>query len=202
MKLDCPHCGDAFTYDPVAGGQVVRCRHCGLPIQLPTPDQLPPAKLQELQAEQQAAVRKEQRRAERAQKKAESQRGREEQAARENARATEAAIIPPPVPTISTVPTIVACPDCGHEVSRQAAACPGCGRPMAAQTIEKTSKTFKAMQLIGYPLAVAGLLIVVASDSAWRTAGGVAAMWGGVIITIVGLVIGVLGGVLSWWYHG
>lgn len=30
---------------------------------------------------------------------------------------------------------LVNCPECGHSVSRQAAACPSCGHPLAAQRL-------------------------------------------------------------------
>lgn len=106
MKLECPHCGDAFTYDPVAGGCVFTCGYCGLSVQMPTVGQLPPEDLRELQSEQNASVRKEQRQAEREQKKAEAQQRQEERwqateaaeqerTAQETARETETPAVAP-----------------------------------------------------------------------------------------------------------
>lgn len=38
---------------------------------------------------------------------------------------------PPPIPVpVQEAGRIIPCPDCGHDVSRQARACPNCGRPI------------------------------------------------------------------------
>lgn len=36
---------------------------------------------------------------------------------------------------------LIACPDCGRQVSGAAPACPGCGRPMQAATLQVQSRT-------------------------------------------------------------
>jgi hypothetical protein len=89
MQLECPHCGDAYTYDPETLGHIFNCRYCGLPVQPPGVQQLPPDKLEELQNEYRAARRKAEKQTERERKKAEKQDKRERKKAEAEERRKE-----------------------------------------------------------------------------------------------------------------
>jgi hypothetical protein len=46
------------------------------------------------------------------------------------------------------------CPDCGREVSKEAAACPGCGR--------KLNQSFALWMIVGLTIGVAGMAAILA----------------------------------------
>jgi hypothetical protein len=106
---------------------------------------------------------------------------------------------------------LVACADCGTQVSTRATACPKCGAPVGAPapastealppdakevvTTQLTSKALKQQQLFAGLLCVVSVIGMIASDS-----GGGKAFW----------VFGLLGGLVwfivtrfrAWWHHG
>jgi hypothetical protein len=83
------------------------------------------------------------------------------------------------------------CPDCGRRVSARAVTCPGCGCPFEAQTIELTSKKWKATGL------VFGLLTLVGMG-AWSVQLYLVAL----PFLFFGIVGGVIAGFGEWWDHG
>ncbi len=83
------------------------------------------------------------------------------------------------------------CPDCSRSVSATAPACPGCGRPMRAQTIERTGKGIKALQLLCGCVILAGIGLMAARitiPALWTMGAGFAALM-------------IMAGV-EWWQHG
>ena len=85
---------------------------------------------------------------------------------------------------------LIRCADCDHDVSDSAPACPQCGRPIAAQVIERTAKTWKAVQLFG-GLAILFSLPLLLTD--YRNA---------FIVMVPGLFALLLGRTAAWWHHG
>ncbi len=99
---------------------------------------------------------------------------------------------------------LITCPECGKKVSDSATACPGCAYPLKnssssskrVQTIEKTSKKWKGLQLIGFIFAMIGLLMVFGSDPKSGATPGVA-----VLLLAVGIVLYLYARLGSWWHH-
>lgn len=111
---------------------------------------------------------------------------------------------------------LIACSECGREISDKAAACPHCGNPMRevppplaastprpvaittapghAVTTESTGKAYKALQAIGVVLIVLGVV-----SCSMRTAGGYGAQ---VWLWFIGLILYVIGRLGAWWKHG
>lgn len=97
--------------------------------------------------------------------------------------------------------TLIACDECGAEISDKAAACVKCGAPTpAAQavgsdrgvvTTQQTGKEFKVIQAIGVVLILAGAV----SCSA-REAGAAAGLW------VVGFAVFMFARIGAWWRHG
>jgi uncharacterized membrane protein YvbJ len=97
---------------------------------------------------------------------------------------------------------LVTCPDCGQQVSDQAAACPQCARPLGqqiaslgrgpVQTIEQTGKKWKLPMAIFGGVALLGLLIFFAGDGNPVGAG----------IGAIGLIGFLIVRVGAWWQHG
>ncbi|HEY4145166.1 hypothetical protein [Pinirhizobacter sp.] len=85
---------------------------------------------------------------------------------------------------------LIACRDCGENVSDAAPACPHCGRPVAATVIEQTSKDIKQLKIMG---AVVFLVGVVAF---------VLLLEPGLYVMAAGLAIYVLASFQRWWRHG
>ncbi len=85
---------------------------------------------------------------------------------------------------------LITCPDCGKAVSDTAVACPSCARPMRAQTIEQTGKSYKSAKVIGVLMVLVGLLCVAFSPAL----GALLAFTGGV------LYIGATAG--AYWANG
>jgi uncharacterized membrane protein len=93
---------------------------------------------------------------------------------------------------------LINCPECKKQISDMAKVCPSCGYSFEAQVIEATGKDTKAMQLIGFFLAVAGVVIFVAGSST-KSEGTIGL---GVIISIIGFALLTIGKVSAWWHHG
>lgn len=96
---------------------------------------------------------------------------------------------------------LIECPDCGKQVSDAAVSCPQCGRPIApaqaaapqaVQTVQATSKDWKALRAIGAAMCFFGLLAIPAFDE--KTPAAVAAL--------LGLVLYLFARFGAWWNHG
>ena len=101
------------------------------------------------------------------------------------------------------------CSACDREVSPKAEVCPGCGHPLAAerdmvagrrvQTIERTSKHYKGLILIGASSICVGVFSCVASCNEnptpwWGTVG----LW----FFMAGVMLYVGARIAAWWHHG
>ncbi|HTH08060.1 MAG TPA: zinc ribbon domain-containing protein [Acidovorax sp.] len=92
---------------------------------------------------------------------------------------------------------LIACGECGTEISSKAAACPKCGAPPQGKgivTTQQTSKVFKVMQLVGFILIVAGVVSCVAAPTG-ETLGST---W----TWLMGLALFFAGRVGAWWRNG
>lgn len=110
---------------------------------------------------------------------------------------------------------LIECPDCQSQISDLAPACPKCGRPMKVhhverpattpatpvaqaaphvQTIEATGKQWKAIQLIGGLIAMAGF-----GSCAFTSGEG---MFYSYFLGVGGLAIMVYASLGAWWQHG
>ena len=101
---------------------------------------------------------------------------------------------------------IVPCPECQRDISDRAAACPHCGNPIAAipsaarvsvqtddgdvVTTQATGKAPKVVQLVGFLLAVGG---VVSCSSSTGSSGG---------LFLLGCAVFLMGRLMAWWSHG
>ncbi len=85
------------------------------------------------------------------------------------------------------------CPECNSTISDLAKVCPSCGKPLmpATQTIEKTAKKWKAVQLIGIVGMLAGIGGCLAKEPDK-----------GVPIFTLCLVVYLTGRICAWWHHG
>lgn len=97
---------------------------------------------------------------------------------------------------------LISCPGCGQKVSAQAAACPSCGQPIAVRdgarvTTQQTGKGWKAAQLTGAAMMLAGLVGCMA------TMGGDAsgALWG-LPLFLLGALVWIGARLGAWWHHG
>lgn len=97
------------------------------------------------------------------------------------------------------------CPECHRQVSVAARACPHCGYPLQhstapipdrTQTIEQTSKHWKAAQLIGAAALILGVVWAL-----WSAASDGSAI-GGIVLMLTGIVTYTIGRMGAWWYHG
>ena len=90
---------------------------------------------------------------------------------------------------------LVTCPDCGKEISDQAASCNGCGRPMtagvsekfspgSAESVKKGVQRSKLRNDLGHAIALVGIVagVVVGMSTTTGT---------GFIVALVGIGIGV-----------
>lgn len=101
---------------------------------------------------------------------------------------------------------LVECPDCGQQVSDQAAACNQCGRPMSTEstgperqqrvTTQATGRQIKAHQLIGAVVTIVGIVMAIAGNSESGVAG-----FGGLLI-LVGLIWFIAARFMGWWRYG
>jgi hypothetical protein len=95
---------------------------------------------------------------------------------------------------------LISCPACDKQISQMASACPSCGHPAASahpverpavQTVEQTSKGYKAGQLIG-------VLMLCASPIACSAGEHHASAW----LMILGFVIYICARIGAWWNNG
>ncbi len=93
---------------------------------------------------------------------------------------------------------LTTCPDCGKQVSTNAASCINCGAPLqragdpkSVVTTQQTSKPFKAVQLVGVLLMLGGVVACSVGES-----GPSAGMW------LIGLFLYIAGRASAWWNHG
>ena len=94
---------------------------------------------------------------------------------------------------------LIACPDCGRQVSDQATACPSCARPLGGATlVEQTARKWKLIQAAGVVLMLAGLAWVFwprHTPTQADSTVGIAILGAGIGATVVGRVG-------AWWKHG
>lgn len=87
---------------------------------------------------------------------------------------------------------LIKCGECGGDVSDRAAACPHYGNPAKAQTIEKTSKRYKAAT------ASAWGIVLVAAPIIGFAFGPLGAM----SVAALGICLGTLSELGAWWDDG
>ena len=93
---------------------------------------------------------------------------------------------------------IIECPECSNKVSDRAEVCPSCGiRIHKVQTIEKTGKGWKLVQLMGGLIVVVGVVF-----GYWEWTEGVFPSEGFFIYPGIGVVIYLSSRIGYWWYHG
>ena len=85
---------------------------------------------------------------------------------------------------------LIACRDCGKNVSDAAPACPHCGRPIAATVIEQTGKGIKKLKVIGGVIFLVGLMVMVVAPGT------------GLYVLAGGLALYVVASFQGWWQHG
>jgi uncharacterized membrane protein YvbJ len=106
---------------------------------------------------------------------------------------------------------LIACPECGHQVSDQADSCPSCAFPLRGrsrggdpgtasddyqrvrpvQTIEQTGKPFKSMQLFGCLSIIVGIIVLTFGGGKFAA-----------VLFFVALVLLIAGSMGGWWHHG
>lgn len=95
---------------------------------------------------------------------------------------------------------LIVCPDCGKQVSDQAASCPSCGHPLrgGATLIEQTAKNWKKVQAVGIVLmllAPVSMLVIAYTSSA-------DVFLAVVPLLVLGVVVHLVGRFGAWWHHG
>lgn len=102
---------------------------------------------------------------------------------------------------------LIACSECGNEVSDKATSCPKCGNPIATagagtgvQAIEQTAKRFKAWQLLGGLMTAAGCVTQVAAFGS-DPVRPEAALSGGLLF-LAGIAVFLGARAAAWWHHG
>jgi len=100
---------------------------------------------------------------------------------------------------------MMACPECGKDVSSMAPACPGCGCPINApktqehvQTIEQTGKSNKAVTVVCFLVILFGALYSI--PQCGRLGQGVEG-WTGPVIMGVGVIVYMINKISIWWHH-
>jgi len=95
---------------------------------------------------------------------------------------------------------LIKCPDCGKEMSDQAASCLNCGHPIKPVVIEQTAKKFKGRQAFYIILLVAGFLMLLGSFASLPESMGFT------LFSLLFIVAGAVGYIVSrfaaWWHHG
>ena len=97
--------------------------------------------------------------------------------------------------------SLVACAECGRQISDKAANCPQCGAPVApAQTeptvtTQLTSKKFKLQKLIAVVMVILGTLVAIIPESSG------AKLFGGTMM-LVGVALFILARTRAWWHSG
>ncbi len=99
---------------------------------------------------------------------------------------------------------LIVCPECGKQVSDQAASCPSCGHPLRgrpggkATLIEQTAKPWKKVQAAGVVimlLAPLSMLVIAYTSSA-------DVFLAVVPLLVLGVVVHLVGRFGAWWHHG
>lgn len=103
---------------------------------------------------------------------------------------------------------LIECPDCGSEVSERAPACPKCGGPIVerrnenptgVQTIQATSKAWKAVQAVGIVLALGGVTTCAGIAQDPDASGHAVSLSSGAVM--VGFIVFIVGRIGAWWNH-
>jgi hypothetical protein len=84
---------------------------------------------------------------------------------------------------------LIDCPECKKQISDQAPVCPHCGYAQKPITIEKTSKSWKVVQLVAGFMFIVGLISL--SDKSLKDFS-----W---YMIIVGFILGTVGRIGAWW---
>lgn len=100
---------------------------------------------------------------------------------------------------------LIACGECGKQISDKAAACPHCGAPTPSAsgtgstkgivTTQQTSKIFKVFQLIGVLIIIAGVVACVGKSPGESTIGSTG-------LSMLGLLIYAGARIGAWWRNG
>jgi len=95
---------------------------------------------------------------------------------------------------------LINCPDCGREVSSNAASCPHCAAPICGQakknvvTIEKTSKPIKGAQAAGCLTVILGIIMMGIGSSKFFSGLGFLLFLAGFMTILVSIFA-------RWWRH-
>lgn len=100
------------------------------------------------------------------------------------------------------------CPECGNQVSINAAACPQCGEPFTKKkasvgsetrpaVIEQTGKKWKSLQLIGFLMMVFFVCILPLGVNGHE---GLFAV--GFLSALLGFFLCIFARAMAWWHHG
>lgn len=115
---------------------------------------------------------------------------------------------PAPTPKPAKPSALTDCPDCGHTVSRNAAACPQCGAPLGVRRTERgaigeavvttqgTSKRLKAYFVLFWAMTIIGFTWMLTLQGAGEPVGTIPAFMA--VIGMIGLVVT---RVRRWWHH-
>lgn len=110
---------------------------------------------------------------------------------------------------------LIACRECGSQISDQAASCPHCGCPVKKgqavaavgdrlTTVQQTSKALKIDILWGYGLMFAGILMSILT-TVWLDVNGEAwslgAMLYGIVVVLIGACWMIITRIRIWWHH-
>lgn len=97
---------------------------------------------------------------------------------------------------------LIACNECGRQISNRATACPHCGALASTpQVIEQTAKRWKLLQLIGAVICIASFIGIV------LLCGGANPDKYGAVLAVnyvlfgIGFLVAVVGRAGAWWYH-
>lgn len=96
--------------------------------------------------------------------------------------------------------SLIACAECGHQISSRAKACPQCGAPVAADarrgvvTTQQTGKLAKLQQALAVVLMIVGVVLFAGGDTQRAATGG--------MLMIAGLIWWLGARVWAWWRHG
>lgn len=97
--------------------------------------------------------------------------------------------------------SLIACTECGRQVSDKAASCPQCGAPIATGkteatvTTQLTSRKFKFHQIVAVGAIIVGSVIAIAVETP-RGRG-----FGGALV-MAGLALFILARIRTWWHSG
>src|SRR5262245_7799197 len=110
---------------------------------------------------------------------------------------------------------LIACSECGRQVSDKAVACPGCGNPLnpsamaldrsetpvsvetqpgSVVTTQATGRGPKIVQLVGALIMIVGVISCSASGAEPKV--------GAAMLMFVGLIVFLAGRFAAWWRHG